>query len=341
MGGEAGFISVAIPARNAESTLPLCLEALARQTVPSERLEVIVVDDASTDGTARVAEGAAGVRVFRQLQNRGPAAARNRGVREARGEVLVFTDADCAPLPDFVERLTAPLLADPAIAGAKGTYVSEQRELVARFVQLEYEDRYRRTARVQAARGRIDFVDTYAAAFRRDDFLAVGGFDESLRVNEDNDLSYRLAEKGKRIVFVPEARVRHFGHARSLAAYARKKYTIGWYKAPVLRRHPSKAVSDSHTPQVLKLEIALAWLVLALAAAAPLSLVPVAAAAGLFAATTVPFAARAASRDAAVALAAPLFLFVRSLALGAGLAVGALAQRRRRSGAEVVAGRPA
>ncbi|MBI2467114.1 MAG: glycosyltransferase family 2 protein [Candidatus Rokubacteria bacterium] len=90
--------SVVIPAYDAEATLPACLAALARQSLAPERFEVIVVDDGSTDATAQVAERA-GVRVVRLPANAGPAAARNRGAQAARGEVLVFTDADCEPTP--------------------------------------------------------------------------------------------------------------------------------------------------------------------------------------------------------------------------------------------------
>ena len=88
--------------------------------------------------------------------NAGPAAARNYGARLARGAILLFTDADCAPAPDWAERMLAPF-ADPTVAGAKGEYRTHQRELVARFVQQEYQDRYDR----MTGQPQIDFVDTY------------------------------------------------------------------------------------------------------------------------------------------------------------------------------------
>ena len=94
-------VSVIIPAMNAAGTLPDCLLALRAQTMPRERFEVIVVDDGSTDSTAAVAEKYR-TRVIR-LRNSGPAVARNRGVEAAKGNILVFTDADCAPEPSFLE----------------------------------------------------------------------------------------------------------------------------------------------------------------------------------------------------------------------------------------------
>jgi glycosyltransferase involved in cell wall biosynthesis len=150
-------VSVVVPAYNAADTLSLCLSALARQDFPAEDYEVVVVDDGSTDATADVARRS-GVRVFSQ-PNAGPAAARNHGAQEARGEFLLFTDADCAPVPGWVRALTAPF-ADPQVAGAKGAYLTQQRSIVPRFTQVEYEDRYDRMTAVES----IDFVDTYSAA---------------------------------------------------------------------------------------------------------------------------------------------------------------------------------
>ncbi|MFQ5576479.1 MAG: glycosyltransferase, partial [Anaerolineae bacterium] len=146
------MISVIVPAYNAAPTLVACLQALNTQTVPRDAYEIIVVDDGSTDDTAAVARRR-GARVVTQA-NAGPAAARNRGVKLAAGDPLLFTDADCIPAPDWIARLSAPF-DDPAVAGAKGVYRTGQPELTARFVQLEYEGKYDRL-RQQA---QIDFID--------------------------------------------------------------------------------------------------------------------------------------------------------------------------------------
>ena len=141
------------------------------------------------------------------------------------------------------------------VAGAKGTYLTGQRAVVARFTQLEYEDRYDRMVGVET----IDFIDTYSAAYRRDIFLANGGFDTTFLAAsvEDQEFSFRLAEKGYRLVFVPAAKVFH-RHNHTLSAYTRRKFFIGYWKVLVTRRHPGRAVKDSHTPQALKLQMGLA-----------------------------------------------------------------------------------
>ena len=220
------MISVIVPVHNGSRTLAACLQALLRQSQPPD--EIIVVDDGSTDDSAAVAAQLS-VTVFSQPQT-GPASARNHGARQAVGDILLFTDADCVPAVDWVERMAAPF-ADPTVAGAKGEYRSRQRELVARFVQQEYQDRYDR----MAGQARIDFVDTYAAAYRRDLFLKAGGFDPTFPTAsaEDQEFSFRLAGQGYRLVYVPGAIVYH-RHNRSLAEYGRRKFRVGFWKALAL-----------------------------------------------------------------------------------------------------------
>jgi glycosyltransferase involved in cell wall biosynthesis len=313
-------ISVVVPAFQASSTIEPCLRALAAQSLPRHRYEVIVVDDASSDNTADLA-ARAGAQVVRLAHNAGPSAARNAGVAIARGDLVVFTDADCEPTPGFLAGLTSRL-ADPCVGGTKGVYVSRQRAVVARFVQQEYEQRYEHTARQRS----VDFVDTYACCFRRADIIRIGGFDPHLRICEDQDLSFRLTGAGVRIEFAPDARTYHL-HCANAWAYVRKKFRIARWKIRVLRRHPTKVLHDSHTPLLLKLQIVAAYLacVSALCAGvvqrerahrmlALLLLTYI----GLIG----PFVASATKRDPILGLAAPFLLLGRDLALGAGIAFG-------------------
>ncbi len=326
---DAVRYSVIIPAYNAENTLGLTLDALERQTVPREMYEIIVVDDGSGDRTAAIA-AEHGARVIRQ-ENQGPAVARNVGVEAARGEIVLFTDADCAPREDWIEKMVAPF-ADPDVVGTKGAYLTRQTAWMARFVQQEYEDRYDRMARFE----RIDFIDTYSAAYRRDIFLANGGFDPIFATAsvEDQEFSFRLAQKGYKMVFVPDARVYHL-HNESLRDYMRRKFYIGYYKALLTRWLPERLITDTHTPPVLKLQLLLMAAILGL-----LPLIPFLAwarllflgTAGGFYLTALPFLGKIARRDPGILLPALVYLPARALALGTGFIAGQIAFINRQPG---------
>jgi len=316
---------VIIPAYNSQATVARCLDALEQQTLPRDSYEIIVVDDGSTANTNAQVRAYDNVRLLVQV-HAGPAAARNLGVEHARGEIVLFTDADCEPAADWVEQMLAPLDVLQT-AGVKGVYRTQQRALVARFVQMEYETRYQRMTRHMARHGRIDFVDTYAAAYRRDVFLAAEGFDPKFAKAsvEDQELSFRIAEQGHRLVFAPQAAVFHWGHATTAFAYAWKKCKIAFYKIEVLKQHSSKAWQDAHTPQRLKAQILI--LGIGLCSLLPSlvwpSLLWVTTGCGvLFFLTTIPFVAKAWKQDPSVAVVSPLLLLLRALALGSGMAAG-------------------
>lgn len=314
--------SVIIPAYNEECTIGTCLEAFEHQTIPRSFYEIIVVDDGSSDNTSERVKKYCHVQLFRQ-SNAGPAAARNQGALAARGEILLFTDADCEPASDWIEHMARPFT-DPEIAGAKGIYRTRQKELVARFVQLEYEEKYAR----MSCQKRIDFIDTYSAAYRKDVFLENEGFDAlfSTASVEDQELSFRLARKGYYLTFVPRAAVYH-QHDTCALEYWQRKFGIGYWKALLLRWHPERLIQDSHTPQTLKIQMLLTALLLILMVPALLwtpARWAVVLAGVVFLLTALPLLLRAARRDPAVLMVAPFLLLLRGLALGLGLVKGSL-----------------
>lgn len=326
MGEASKTVSVIVPAYNARETLPGCLGAISRQSAsggPRDRYEVIVVDDGSTDDTGDIAEQA-GVKTIRQ-PHRGPAAARNQGSQIAQGEILVFTDADCTPAPDWLANLVKPLEEDPTIAAAKGAYLTQQKGLVARLVQLEYEEKYRRLA----LQPFIDFIDSYSAAYRRDAFLAEGGFDTAFPVPsaEDQELSFRLWRKGARMVFVPKAIVFH-RHPDTWWKYARRKVRFGYWQILNRWKHPEKLGGDSHTPLTQRFQLlAMGLLVMtvALTTLAPgLGLALSAILFTTFLMSEIPLIRIAVQQDPAVVWAVPILPIVRAGALLIGILAGML-----------------
>lgn len=313
------MISVIVSARNARDHIGACLRALLQQTDVDDEYEIIVVDDGSTDDTGDVARRL-GVRVIVQ-PHRGPAAARNHGANTAKGSLLLFTDADCEPARNWISKMIRPF-DQLEIVGAKGAYKSRQRDFVARFVQLEFEDKYDLLRKSKY----IDFVDTYSAGYRREIFLSNGGFDESIPEPsvEDVDFSFRLAERGHKMVFVPDAIVYHH-HPDTLLRYLRRKFRFGYWRTLIYRRYPGKAFSDSRTPMSLRVQVVLTGLLFPATAFSFVTtwLLP-AATICLLLISTMPFAAKAALKDPAIGLTSPILILARALAIAAGLLVGAI-----------------
>ena len=319
-------VSIIIPAYHAESTIQECLEALNQQSMTRDNYEIIVIDDGSKDRTASIAEQYAD-RVIKQ-ENAGPAMARNKGVSLARGEIILFTDADCTAQYEFVEEMLKPLN-NPAVVGVKGCYRTKQSQLWARFAQVEFEERYKKLARSES----IDFVDSHAAAFRIDVFNEVGGFDPHFPVanNEDVDLSYKIARLGYRMIFNPKAIVYHV-HPDTFSKYLRTKFLRAYWRMLVYRRFPEKILSDTYTPQTMKLQIVfVALLCLGIVGslfhpvlwkALPFLL-------GGFVLSSLPFIYRALKTDPKITLFCMIALLFRSFVFGLGVSAGFLAQRRR------------
>lgn len=320
-------ISIIVPAYNAAESIGNLLAALRQQEGAPAVAEVIVVDDGSTDNTVIVAAGFPEVKVITQ-DHAGPAAARNRGAREATGDILVFVDADCEPAPTWLAALTRPFLNDKDVVATKGVYRTRQTSWAARFAQLEFESRYLKLARQK----RIAFVDTYSAAVRADAFRDVGGFDPHFPVadHEDADFSFKLARRGSKMVFCPDAVVYH-RHSASWRRYLALKFRRAFWRALVYRRFPARILKDTYTPELVKFQVFCVG-VLSLAAAATLWVYPAwrvtAGAAATLLITTVPLTALALRRDPGIALVVPAAVIARAVVYAFGGAAGLLSRRR-------------
>ena len=230
-------ISVVVPTFNRAPMLERLLEALSVCEMPSGGVEVIVVDDGSSDDTPGVVGRArvAGLRYLRQ-DNAGAAAARNRGWRHASGEVVVFTDDDCVPTREWLVELVGAMN-DLGCDGAGGRIVPLVPGIVAGFVQAE-----RLVGHGGDSTG-VRYVVTANAAFRREALYEVGGFDERFpgAAGEDTDLTMRLAETGHSLVLVDGAVIAH-DHRTNLRGLMRTYRRHGSARHLLRRMHPDAGV---------------------------------------------------------------------------------------------------
>ena len=201
-------VSVVVPAYNAEQYLTECLDSILAQEVPA--LEVIVVDDGSTDGTKRlVAAFGARVRYVWQPNSGACSAPRNHGARIATGEYLSFFDADDVMCPGKLSAQLAILQRQPASQLVVSDYVNFDGSgdfaarhfstcpalLAAAQFSGEGDDVVLEPMEASRVLIRDNFCIASSPLFRRAAFLAAAGFDESLRASEDFDLVYRIARR--------------------------------------------------------------------------------------------------------------------------------------------------
>lgn len=212
-------VSVIVPTFNREVTLKDTLAALLAQDYPLSLLEIIVVDNSSTDDTEGVVraakEGArCPVRYFR-VPNRGPAVARNYGVARARGEILAFTDSDCTMLPTWIRHAVFRMEQGTGLVTGPVRPVINPRRIPCFF--------YHQTDHSQPN----GLFPTANAIYRREAFERAGGFDEQFSAypwgtpvgGEDTDLAWRVQRAGYRAIWVADVSVDHEASSMSARAW--------------------------------------------------------------------------------------------------------------------------
>ncbi|MGC8660279.1 MAG: mycofactocin biosynthesis glycosyltransferase MftF [Desulfomonilaceae bacterium] len=229
------FVSVIVPVYNRAKDIRSCLESLSKVDYPRNALEIIVVDDNSSDETVETVKNYP-VKLIVQRQNLGQSAARNAGVMAAKGEILAFIDSDCIAQPNWLRELL-PHFDDP------------RNVLVGGYVDSYYKatalDRYEEanSALNMGAKSAVGFgkesdfyVPTCNMLVRREAYLKVGGLDDRMRVGEDVDLCWRLKAHGYRLVYVPTGRIAHKHRNRFFETFKRR-YEYGVSEPVLYMKH--------------------------------------------------------------------------------------------------------
>jgi GT2 family glycosyltransferase len=221
------FISVIVPTYERAGQLSVCLGALAAQDYPGDRFEVLVVDDGSLtslDDSVETFRHQLNVRLLKQSHS-GPAAARNYGASHAQGSFLAFTDDDCSPATGWLRTLATTFIScsDCTLGGRTinelpNNPYSTASQLITDYLYANWnEDPTRAT-----------FFATYNLAIPKNCFHAVGEFDAGWTrpAGEDRDLCDRLITRGYRLMYVPDALVRH-AHSLTLRTFWLQHFNYG------------------------------------------------------------------------------------------------------------------
>jgi glycosyltransferase involved in cell wall biosynthesis len=276
------YLSVVIPVHDGAGVLASSLAALAQSDLPRSRWELIVVDDASTDDSARVAARFADVVVRLPGKPHGTAYARNRGFEFARGECVAFINADVCVHPDTLTRFALVLAREPQVSAVCGSFDagSAVGGLVSQYRNLRLKYYHQASASV---------AETFCAscgAVRSAAFAGVGMFDEwhfPRHQIEDFELGHRLRQQGHRIVMRPDIQATHLKRwtLRGMIAADFCDRAVPWMRL-FDRRAITRARGKDRLRAVKTINTALTWLALALTVGAiRAGLPPLLAAAGM------------------------------------------------------------
>jgi glycosyltransferase involved in cell wall biosynthesis len=264
---RAPRVTVIVPVYNGAAFITGCLAALDAQTIPPEDYEVIVVDDASTDETPDlvrrfIATARARVHLIVRPHNGGQAAGRNDALKEAAGELVAFTDSDCEPAPDWLERALHRFAVEPALAGIEGRTVPKGSVGTLTHQMTNVTGGHWMTCNV---------------FYRREAIARTGGFDERFRTFlEDSDVAFAVQENGGSIAWDPDVLVEHVvlyeGRGKFMRE-ARKRF----YNPLLYRKHPELYKRHIRTvvPGIPRLHLkymgSIAWIVIAAVVYRPLA----------------------------------------------------------------------
>jgi glycosyltransferase involved in cell wall biosynthesis len=227
--------SIIIPTYNRPERLATCLGAIAQLDYPRVQFEVIVVDDGSQepleatvatvrDGLRSTGDHRLNLTLIRQA-NAGPAAARNTGAAQARGQFLVFTDDDCLPAPDWLSTLAVRFQAAPEslIGGQTLNALPDNLYSTASQILIDYLYDYYNAKSIQP-----NFFASNNFALATDRFRALGGFDTSfpLAAGEDREFCDRWLHHGYPMLYAPEVQIAH-AHHLTFAKFWRQHFNYG------------------------------------------------------------------------------------------------------------------
>lgn len=253
------MVTVVMPVRNEADSIRQSLGSVLAQDYPDELIEVLVVDGSSYDGTPDVVRGLAAdsainVQVLDNPKRTVPSAM-NIGIERAKGDVVVRVDGHCEISRDYVRRCVEVLQATRA-DNVGGLQIAVGRGIVGKAIAHAMSSRFGVGGATFHYATTGQWVDTvFLGAYRRDVFARIGGFDEELTRNQDDELNLRLVQAGGRIWLDPEIRSVYFPR-ESFASLWRQFFDYGVYKIRVMQKRRSVARVSHVVPAIFVLALA-------------------------------------------------------------------------------------
>jgi GT2 family glycosyltransferase len=223
-------VAVVIPVFNGRLTIEACLESLFKQDYPSEKYEIVVVDNASTDGTPGLLKRYQDRITLLSEPTRGPSAARNRGVRETSAELIAFIDADCMADAQWLRLLLHPL-ETPDVGISGGKILSKRPcNAVEKFGEKIHD--HQKAIEVY----KPPYAISMNWASPRKVLLEAGLYDEAFIRCEDVDLSMRIRQLGYELVYQPDAITYHRNESNLFGLF-REGFQHGLWAVRLIREH--------------------------------------------------------------------------------------------------------
>lgn len=252
--GEMPVVSVVIPMLNESGFIEACVSSFDAQTYPSERLEVLIVDGGSTDGSREQVETLGLERPWLRLvdnPDRRAASAFNRGIEAATGDVICIVGAHATVGPDFIER-SVRALEETGAGGVGGQLKHEGTSPQGQAIGLAMTSKFGMASPFRYATDRRE-VDTIGhPAYRREVLESVGPFNESLERNSDYELNHRIRAAGHTLILDPTI-VTIYHPRPTLSALGRQFYDYGRGKTNVMRMMPDSIKPRHLVPPVFVL----------------------------------------------------------------------------------------
>ena len=233
-------VSVIIPAHNEEDTVGECLASLENLNYPSDKLEIILINDGSIDETKNVIDRHCQRLncIYLETSGVGPSKARNLGLQRCGGEYVAFTDADCVVDREWLNELLKGFVAED-VAGVGGSQdtpddATEFERKVHSFLSgMHFICEYMKEGDIIKP---VQHVASCNAMYRRGVVEEVFGFDERLWPGEDVDLDYKITHKGYKVTYNPKAIVAHH-RPKNLKSFFNMMKRYGWAQAYLIRKY--------------------------------------------------------------------------------------------------------